>query len=154
MSRYYIYDSYNDSVAEFKEYSTGRSKKGANTAERYTPPGGLKPGQVRVTGSGQNPVGRVRRAVTRGGALTDIVADPSSPYTMRNNAKFLEGLKRKKALIRNLGIAGGVLAAGGGALAGGYALKKRADRKAAELNSIKAAERNSIKGRVKRLLGR
>ena len=89
MSRYYIYDSVNDSVAEFKEYSTGKSKKGSNTTERYPPPGGVKPGHVLVTGFGQNPIGRARRAMSKGGALTDIMADPSSPFTMRNNAKFL-----------------------------------------------------------------
>ena len=158
MSRYYIYDSFNDSVAEFKEYRQGRSKKGTgtNTTARYTPPGGVKPGDVRVQGDQQGfrfgPRSKMNPLNRKGGALTDLMQDPSNPFTMRNNAKFLEGLKAKKALIRNLGIGGGVLATGGAIAGGAYMMNKRNKNKAAAAAAAK--ERNSIKGRVKSLLGR
>jgi hypothetical protein len=68
------------------------------------------------------------------------------------NAGILrEGLNRGGQVWRSgaagkAGLIGAGLAAAGAVGAGGYALKKRADRK--------AQERGSIKGRVKRLLGR
>jgi hypothetical protein len=147
MSRYYIYDSVNDTVAEFATSYNANNRKasryqGKEGGRRARPEGkGLGDAEVRVTGSGQNPIGRAARKMTKGGGLTGY--DGGFASDQANSRAFKKMItKRPNKLL----LGAGALAAGAGVIGGGYALKKRADRK--------AQERSSIKGRVKRLLGR
>ena len=125
-SRYYIYDSYTDSVAEFAEKNPVPKK----TADRLS--AAINRGR-----------GSYGRAVTA--AMT-----PTSQQSFKGGALRELGNRTrnvwKSGKVGKAGLLGAGLSAAGVVAGGGYAMKRRADRK--------AQERNSIKGRVKRLLGR
>ncbi len=112
-NRYYIYDSYTDSVAEFGK-------------------GGLFRNMQAVAKKTQRKVGRTAAGRAVGNAAKTVGAQAS----LRGQQAL--GLATSAPGLAAIGTAG--------AVGGGYALKKRSDRK--------AQERSSIKGRIKRLLGR
>lgn len=155
MSRYYIYDSYKDELAEFGTSYSANSRRssqyrGKEGGRRPRPEGkGVGAAEVRVTGSGQNAMGRMRRSMSKGGALTAF--DPGLASDNANSQAFKKMLtKRPSGKLLAAGALGvGALGAGG---YGAYRLATRGKRRAAAASAEK--ERKSIKGRVKRLLGR
>lgn len=136
-NRYYIYDAYTDSVAEFKQYSRG--SRGQNITAGQLEGQGLR--TPKMVGPDQSFKGGALVHQPRGAMTGYAAPKKTAGKAKRTLMQNLIGTSVKGRLARGAGALGAV-----GALAGGgYALKKRADRK--------AQERSSIKGRVKRLLG-
>jgi hypothetical protein len=154
MSRYYLYDSYTDNIAEFatsyQRSSQAPSRyRGNEGGRRARPEGkGLADAEIRVTGSGQNPMGRARRSMTQGGALA--INDPDLRIKGSNSEAFKSMLRPKlgRALLGTTTAGRAVRGVGalGLAAAGLYGGKRVLDKR--------KKERSSVKGRIKALLGR
>lgn len=138
MSRYYIYDSVTDSVAEFKQYSSNSRRSVASGQNEPAP---------RTVQSSRGQIVPSPRGELAGGTY-------SVPQTPRGRI----GHRSQQTLAQNLlgtSVAGravrgaGVAAALGAAALGANALRKRGKKKAEE-----ARQKSSIKGRIKSLLGR
>lgn len=167
MSRYYIYDSYTDSVAEFAERrrrrrsSAGPAPQGPSSMypqrapQGPSSPIGARQGAYqtldqRPTGMGQkikDLPSNTRRSI---GSAVDAARTPYGKYG--NNASPLREVIGRTGQVWRSGAAGkaGLIGAGAlaaGALAGGAMAANKRSKK-------KQQERNSIKGRVKALLGR
>lgn len=128
-SRYYIYDSYTDSVAEF---GMGKEMIGKAVERVGKTVKGTRASLTKAKNVGANALGYARRG--RMGA---------AGATVRNYMTKADG----KLNLKRAAIAAGALGTGIGATAAGAYKGKRAYDKSQK-------ERGSLKGRIKRLLGR
>lgn len=162
MSRYYIYDSFTDTVAEFAKKKDNRRRNAMIGAGSVAGLGAIGAG-VRYGGAAlktRSSLERLRKARAMPGAdissLGDEMAGGGARGQLARDAKYLRG--RAGSVGRAVKLRGGqalglatskygLAALGAGALAGGAYLGAKAMNK-------RKRDRNSIRGRVRALLGR